>query len=112
VKPYLAAGYAAGPQPAALCATAAAAAHDKDINAVAVAPNDALVVTASQDRTAKARGPGCRGRVMLGVVPAPRLLRVLRSLAVRDVQPTGVDFKQVPWRHGCVFGRRECMSCH
>jgi U3 small nucleolar RNA-associated protein 13 len=28
-------------------------AHDKDINAVAVSPNDALVVTASQDRTAK-----------------------------------------------------------
>lgn len=33
--------------------TAAVAAHDKDINAVAVSPNDALVVTASQDRTAK-----------------------------------------------------------
>ena len=62
MKPYLAAGYAAGAQPAALRATAAAAAHDKDINAVAVAPNDALLVTASQDRTAKARGAGCKGR--------------------------------------------------
>jgi WD40 repeat protein len=28
-------------------------AHDKDINAVAVSPNDAFVCTASQDRTAK-----------------------------------------------------------
>jgi U3 small nucleolar RNA-associated protein 13 len=29
------------------------AAHDKEINAVAVAPNDALAATASQDRTIK-----------------------------------------------------------
>lgn len=36
-----------------LKATAATAAHDKDINAVAVAPNDSLICTASQDRTAK-----------------------------------------------------------
>lgn len=53
VKPFLAAGPAAGSAPAELRATAAVAAHDKDINAVAVAPNDSLVVTASQDRTAK-----------------------------------------------------------
>ncbi len=33
--------------------TAAVSAHDKDINAVAVSPNDAFVCTASQDRTAK-----------------------------------------------------------
>lgn len=33
--------------------TAAVAAHDKDINALAVSPNDALVATASQDRTTK-----------------------------------------------------------
>lgn len=33
--------------------SAAIAAHDKDINAVAVAPNDQLVATASQDRSAK-----------------------------------------------------------
>ncbi len=42
---------------------------------------------------------------MLGVVPAPRLLRVLRSLAVRGVQPTGVDFQEVAleaWM--CVLG--------
>lgn len=39
--------------PAQMLVTAAVAAHDKDINAVAVSPNDALVVTASQDRTAK-----------------------------------------------------------
>ncbi|CAI5462234.1 unnamed protein product [Closterium sp. Yama58-4] len=32
---------------------ATVAAHDKDINAVAVAPNDALVCSGSQDRTAK-----------------------------------------------------------
>ena len=36
-----------------LRATAAVAAHDKDINALAVSPNDALICTASQDRTAK-----------------------------------------------------------
>lgn len=40
-----------------LRATAAVAAHDKDINALAVSPNDALICTASQDRTAKARPP-------------------------------------------------------
>ena len=34
-------------------ATAAVAAHDKEINAVALSPNDALVCSASQDRTAK-----------------------------------------------------------
>lgn len=33
--------------------TAATMAHDKDINCIAVAPNDSLVVTGSQDRTAK-----------------------------------------------------------
>ncbi len=36
-----------------LKATAATSAHDKDINAVAVAPNDSLICTTSQDRTAK-----------------------------------------------------------
>ncbi|KAL0028929.1 hypothetical protein WJX77_006509 [Trebouxia sp. C0004] len=36
-----------------LKATAATSAHDKDINAVAVAPNDSLLCTTSQDRTAK-----------------------------------------------------------
>lgn len=40
-------------KPGKLKATAATAAHDKDINAVAVAPNDSLICTASQDRTAK-----------------------------------------------------------
>lgn len=38
---------------AKLKATAATAGHDKDINAVAVAPNDSLICSASQDRTAK-----------------------------------------------------------
>ena len=36
-----------------LKASAATSAHDKDINAVAVAPNDSLICTTSQDRTAK-----------------------------------------------------------
>ena len=40
-----------------LKATAATAAHDKDINAIAVAPNDSLICTASQDRTAKVKPP-------------------------------------------------------
>jgi U3 small nucleolar RNA-associated protein 13 len=39
--------------PARLRATAAAAAHDRDVNALAVAPNDALLASASQDRTCK-----------------------------------------------------------
>ena len=44
-----------------LVVTAAVSAHDKDINAVAVSPNDAFVCTASQDRTAKVRPQhGCR----------------------------------------------------
>ena len=33
--------------------TAAVVAHDKDVNSVAVAPNDSLVATGSQDKTAK-----------------------------------------------------------
>lgn len=48
-----AANSAEASSPGQMVATAAVAAHDKDINAVAVSPNDALVVTASQDRTAK-----------------------------------------------------------
>jgi U3 small nucleolar RNA-associated protein 13 len=36
-----------------LRALAAVAAHEKDVNSVAVSPNDLLVATASQDRTAK-----------------------------------------------------------
>ena len=43
-----------GAKPAQLQSTAVVAAHDKDINALAVSPNDALICTASQDRTAKA----------------------------------------------------------
>eukprot|EP00873_Tetraselmis_striata_P034175 jgi/Tetstr1/454439/TSEL_041339.t1 len=38
---------------ASLRATAAVAAHDKDINAVALSPDDNLLVTASADRTAR-----------------------------------------------------------
>lgn len=48
---------ASSEQPAQLRSTAAVAAHDKDINALAVSPNDALICTASQDRTAKVRPP-------------------------------------------------------
>ena len=39
--------------PETLKTTAAVAAHEKDINAVAVAPNDSIVASASQDRTVK-----------------------------------------------------------
>ena len=42
-----------GESPVSLRATAATSAHDKDINAVVVAPNDSIVCTGSQDRTAK-----------------------------------------------------------
>lgn len=50
-----------------LRAIAAVAAHDKDINALAVSPNDAFICTASQDRTAKAK--------LLFPLPALCLLR-------------------------------------
>ena len=42
-----------GGKPVAMRALTAVAAHDKDVNAVAVSPNDAFAVSASQDRTAK-----------------------------------------------------------
>ena len=38
---------------APLRVTAAVVAHDKDINSVTVAPNDSLLATGSQDKTAK-----------------------------------------------------------
>ncbi|CAN1257028.1 Protein TORMOZ EMBRYO DEFECTIVE, partial [Linum perenne] len=41
-----------GDQPTSLKAKAVVAAHDKDINSLAVAPNDRLVCSGSQDRTA------------------------------------------------------------
>ena len=44
---------AVGPSPTKLQTKAAVVAHDKDINAVAVSPDDALACTASQDRTVK-----------------------------------------------------------
>jgi len=40
-------------QPVSLRVSAATAAHDKDINSVAVSPNDTLVATGSQDKTAR-----------------------------------------------------------
>ncbi|GAB4820492.1 hypothetical protein N2152v2_007538 [Parachlorella kessleri] len=43
----------AASKPAKLKVTAAVAAHDKDINAVAVSPNDAVICSGSQDRTIK-----------------------------------------------------------
>ena len=48
---------ASSQQPAQLRSIAVVAAHDKDINALAVSPNDALICTASQDRTAKVCPP-------------------------------------------------------
>lgn len=46
--------------------TAAVVAHDKDVNSVAVAPNDSLVATGSQDKTAKVWGGGKCGYPHLG----------------------------------------------
>lgn len=53
----LAASPTNGAPVAKLKSVAATAAHDKDINAVAVPPNDSLLCTASQDRTAKVLPP-------------------------------------------------------
>jgi len=44
-------------EPVALSASWTRPAHEKDINAIAVSPNDKLLVTASQDRTAKVLPP-------------------------------------------------------
>jgi WD40 repeat protein len=54
---------------AQMLVTAAVAAHDKDINAVVVSPNDALVVTASQDRTAKVTSLLCMYNLWCTRVP-------------------------------------------
>eukprot|EP00793_Prasinoderma_coloniale_P002189 PRCOL_00002697-RA len=40
-------------EPVTLKSSAVVAAHDKDVNAVAVAPNDSMVASASQDRTVR-----------------------------------------------------------
>lgn len=53
LSPLLEAEAGAQGAPAILKVTAATAAHDKDINSLAVSPNDALVASGSQDRTAK-----------------------------------------------------------
>ena len=45
--------FAVGSGCLSLSTTAAVAAHDKEINCVALSPNDALVATSSQDRTVK-----------------------------------------------------------
>ena len=42
-----------GVPPKSLVPRFLAKAHEKDVNCVAISPNDKLVVTASQDRTAK-----------------------------------------------------------
>jgi U3 small nucleolar RNA-associated protein 13 len=42
-----------GDKPAKLSSQAVVAAHDKDINSIAVAPNDTLICSGSQDRTAR-----------------------------------------------------------
>jgi WD40 repeat protein len=42
----------------ALRTICAVAAHDKDLNQLAVSPNDALIASASQDKTVKVR-PWC-----------------------------------------------------
>ena len=62
---------ASAAQLAQLQSTAVVAAHDKDINALAVSPNDALICTASQDRTAKAS----RSRAPAAPLPKARVCR-------------------------------------
>lgn len=53
LTPAAAAACVAVPAQQQLSTLAAVAAHDKDINALAFSPNDALLATASQDRTVK-----------------------------------------------------------
>lgn len=55
IAPFVDAPASTPSPPAALRVTAAVVAHDKDINTVAVAPNDSLIATGSQDKTAKVR---------------------------------------------------------
>lgn len=64
-----------------LKATAATSAHDKDINAVAVAPNDSLICTTSQDRTAKVMQLPLRCKYILS-----NIQRSLQSSLPLDMQ--------------------------
>ena len=61
---------AAGEEPAALPVLRTWLAHDKDINSVAVSPNDALVATGSADRSVRLWDPSTGGRLP-GPSPAP-----------------------------------------
>lgn len=79
---------AAAPALQQLSTVAAVAAHDKDINALAFSPNDALLATASQDRTVK-----------LWKLPDLVLVQTLRGhkRGVWDVAFSPVDQVWGPW---------------
>jgi hypothetical protein len=74
-----------GEKVAQLKAIAAAAAHDKDINAVAVAPNDVLICTGSQDRSARVRRPH-HAMTCLTLSPAARCCSKHLALFVASMQ--------------------------
>jgi len=89
-------------KPANMRVTAAVAAHDKDINTLAVSPNDALVVTASQDRTAKVGGCWAWGSHPTG--------GVARRRAADDRKPRSLC--KYTWhliRESCF--RNSCRHC-
>lgn len=66
-----------------LKAAAATSAHDKDINAVAVAPNDSLLCTTSQDRTAKVRAVAATNQIhTLQHTAQPAVIFALRYVGV------------------------------
>ena len=86
-----------GQQREQLRALAATAAHDKDVNALAVSPNDALIASASQDRTAKARL--LRDRAVIACPPCPLRLAFYAAL---------LDHGSI---HGSCICEPACILC-
>ena len=82
-------GSAGSEAPAQLQSTAVVAAHDKDINALAVSPNDALICTASQDRTAKVT-PSHKDQLTSFEIPS-----------VLEQRCTGSTSKEHTWGEPC-----------
>jgi U3 small nucleolar RNA-associated protein 13 len=87
-----AAAAAAAGGPVQLRTISAVAGHDKDINAVAVAPNDQFAATASQDRTVRVWSlPDLvQVRSRTGSGDIKRGLRALRATRCRSLQMAGL----------------------
>ena len=76
---------------------AAVNAHDKDINSVAISPNESLVCTTSQDRTAKV-WPFCQLR--------PADTNMLAGMRI----PVSSQLTEKGWRHHVGVAGSSCKS--